>query len=84
MYMKDTKFELRHWDDPQHMHRTMLYLGVGLNWHTEGDAEKDPEQYRESFDLIDSSHPENNREGMTRAQCDQACWDIYCDEYYNN
>jgi len=81
MYMEGTKFELRHFDNPDHMHRVaMLSLGIGLSWHSEGDAQRDPERYTESFDVIDSLHPENNREGLTRQQCEQFIFDLYWEE----
>lgn len=72
MYMEGTKFELRHWDSPDHMHRTMMFNGVALTWHSEGE--------KESFDLVDNHDPRNNRTGMSRAECDQLTWDIYWEE----
>lgn len=42
-YMEGTKFELRHWENPDHMHRTMLFMSVALTWHREGDPINDPE-----------------------------------------
>ena len=81
IYMPGTKFELKHWDNPDHMHRTMLFYGVGIIWHSEGDA-TDPEHYTESFDVIDSLYPENAREGLTRPEVDQHTYNIHCDEIY--
>ena len=76
-YMEGTKFELKHWDNPDHMHRVMMLNNVALTWHSEGDAVNDPDNYTESFDLVDNHDPSNNRDGMTRAECDQITWDIY-------
>lgn len=80
MYREGTKFELRHWDNPDHMHRTMLFLNVALMWHSEGDPVNDPEHYTESFDLVDNCDSSHNRTGLTRAEVDQLTWDIYQEE----
>lgn len=82
IYMEGTKFELKHFDNPDHMHRSMLYLSVALSWNATGDPINDPDNYVESFDLVDNHDASNNRTGMTRAETDQLCWDIYCDEIY--
>ena len=58
----------------------MLAMGIGISWHSEGDAINDPDHYTESFDVIDSQYPENSREGFTRAQVDRYTWDLYWDE----
>lgn len=80
-YMPGTKFEMHNFEGPMDMHRiTMMGLGIGLNWHTSGDAEKDPEHYTESFDVIDTEYPWNNREGLTRQQCDEFIWNLYWEE----
>lgn len=77
-YMPGTKFELKHWDSPDHMHRVMMLNDVALTWHASGDP--DSPDHTESFDLADNYNPENNRTGMTRAECDQVTWDIYWEE----
>lgn len=79
MYMPGTKFELKYWENPDHMHRTMLFCQVALTWHSEGDPEKDPEHYTESFDVLDNYNPDNNREGLSRAEVDRHTYDIYMD-----
>lgn len=84
IYMEGTKFEMVHFDGPDDMHRKMIMMGIGLTWHQDGDPVKDTENYTESFDLNDNWKPENNRNGMTRAQADQYCYDLMQDDLYNN
>lgn len=79
MYREGTHLELKHWNDPDHMHRTMLFMGIALTWHSEGDPD-DPTTYKESFDVLDSHDPASNRTGLTRAQVDEHTFGIYWDE----
>lgn len=82
-YMPATKFEMSHFNGPDDMHRVaMRTLGIGLSWHSEGDAVKDPDHYTESFDVLDRYYPENNREGLSRQECETHIWNLYCDEVY--
>jgi hypothetical protein len=78
--MEGTKFELRHWDNPDHMYRTMILNNVLIVWHSEGDPVNDPDHYTESFDLTDFFDPSNNAQGLTRAEVDQLTWNIYWEE----
>ena len=81
VYMESTKFEMRYFNGPDDMHRTaMLSLGIGLIWHTQGDAKNDPEHYTESFDIVDSWHPEKNKTGLSRHECEEIIYDLYCDQ----
>ena len=80
-YMPGTKFEMVHFKGPDDMHRVaMLALGIGLSWHTEGES--DSPEYKESFDVIDTQYPENNRAGLSRRECEEHIWNLYCDELY--
>lgn len=81
--MPGTKFEMFHFNGPDDMFRVaMRVLGIGLNMKTTGDPLKDPNNYTEEFEIIDSSDPSNNREGLTRSQCEDMIYNLYCDEIY--
>ena len=78
-YMPGTKFEMKHFDGPDDMHRcAMMELGIGLNWTREGD-ENDPDNYTESFEIIDG-HGDLSQKGLTRQQCEEIVWGEYWDE----
>lgn len=82
-YMPCTKFEMHHFNGPDEMHRIALtVLGIGLSWHSEGDATNDPEHYTESFDVIDRHDPRNDQTGISRSACEELIYSLYCDEIY--
>lgn len=80
MYQEGTKFEMQHFDGPQKMHQVaMMQLGIGIIWTDNGKSQDDSE-YREEFEIIDTTYPENNAKYLSRQECEQRIWDLYLDE----